>query len=62
MISSTAPDLPEHREKVMHACLRLGMFSPEIVAFDEAKFEPMPEAEIDPEDEFGAGSERTGGD
>lgn len=25
MISSTARDLPEHRDKVMHACLRLGM-------------------------------------
>jgi hypothetical protein len=24
-------------------------------AFDESKFEPMPEVEIDPEDEFHAG-------
>ncbi|HYE15628.1 MAG TPA: DUF4062 domain-containing protein, partial [Pyrinomonadaceae bacterium] len=31
MISSTARDLPEHREKVMHACLRLGMFYPEMM-------------------------------
>ncbi len=28
MISSTARDLPEHRDKVMHACQRLGMFHP----------------------------------
>ncbi len=26
MISSTARDLPEHREKVLDACLRQGMF------------------------------------
>lgn len=31
MISSTARDLPEHREKVMHACMRLGMFHPEMM-------------------------------
>src|SRR3712207_2051507 len=31
MISSTARDLPEHREKVMHACLRLGMVQPEMM-------------------------------
>lgn len=31
MIGSTARDLPEHREKVMHACLRLGMFYPEMM-------------------------------
>ncbi|HLM57321.1 MAG TPA: DUF4062 domain-containing protein [Pyrinomonadaceae bacterium] len=31
MISSTALDLPEHREKVMHACLRLGMIQPEMM-------------------------------
>jgi hypothetical protein len=31
MISSTARDLPEHREKVMHACMRLGMFYPEMM-------------------------------
>jgi len=26
--------------------------------FDESKFEPMPEVEIDPDDEFHTGSER----
>jgi hypothetical protein len=37
----------------------LGADEPEMPAFDESKFEPMPEVEIDPEDEFHAGS---GGD
>jgi hypothetical protein len=31
MISSTARDLPEHREQVMHACTRLGMFHPDMM-------------------------------
>lgn len=31
MISSTARDLPEHREKVMDACMRLGMFYPDMM-------------------------------
>jgi tetratricopeptide (TPR) repeat protein len=31
MISSTARDLPEHREQVMHACMRLGMFHPDMM-------------------------------
>jgi tetratricopeptide (TPR) repeat protein len=31
MISSTARALPEHREKVMHACMRMGMFYPEMM-------------------------------
>ncbi|MFL6209943.1 MAG: DUF4062 domain-containing protein [Pyrinomonadaceae bacterium] len=31
MISSTARDLPEHREQVEHACMRLGMFYPEMM-------------------------------
>jgi tetratricopeptide (TPR) repeat protein len=31
MISSTARDLPEHREQVMHACMRLGMFYPDMM-------------------------------
>src|SRR5437879_6362106 len=31
MISSTARDLPQHRDKVMHACMRLGMFYPEMM-------------------------------
>jgi hypothetical protein len=26
LISSTVRDLPEHREEIMHACLREGMF------------------------------------
>ncbi len=31
MISSTARDLPEHREQVMQACMRLSMFYPEMM-------------------------------
>jgi Domain of unknown function (DUF4062) len=31
MISSTAHDMPEHREQVMHACMRLGMFYPDMM-------------------------------
>jgi tetratricopeptide (TPR) repeat protein len=31
MISSTARDLPEHREKVMDACMRLSMFYPDMM-------------------------------
>ena len=31
MISSTARDLPEHRQKVMDACMRLGMFYPDMM-------------------------------
>jgi tetratricopeptide (TPR) repeat protein len=34
----------------------LGVGEPVLPAFDESKFEPMPEVEIDPADEFGAGS------
>jgi tetratricopeptide (TPR) repeat protein len=34
----------------------LGAGEPEMPAFDESKYEPMPEVEIDPADEFGAGS------
>ncbi|HWT02132.1 MAG TPA: DUF4062 domain-containing protein [Pyrinomonadaceae bacterium] len=33
----------------------LGAGEPEMPAFDESKFEPMPEVEIDPEDEFHVG-------
>src|ERR1044072_8912816 len=33
MISSTARDLPLHREKVMHACMRLGMLHPDMMEF-----------------------------
>ena len=35
----------------------LGAGEPEMPAFDAGKFEPMPEVEIDPADEFGAGAE-----
>jgi tetratricopeptide (TPR) repeat protein len=31
MVSSTARDLPQHREKIMHACTRLGMFHPDMI-------------------------------
>jgi len=31
MISSTARDLPEHRQKVMDACMRMGMFHPDMM-------------------------------
>ena len=31
MISSTVRDLPEHRKMVMHACMRMGMFHPEMM-------------------------------
>ncbi len=31
MISSTVRDLPEHRQKVMDACMRLGMFYPSLM-------------------------------
>jgi tetratricopeptide (TPR) repeat protein len=31
MISSTARDLPEHRQKVMDACMRLSMFYPDMM-------------------------------
>jgi hypothetical protein len=34
----------------------LGVPEPEMPRFDESKFEPMPEVEIDPEDEFHAGT------
>jgi len=34
----------------------LGAPEPEMPPFDESKFEPMPEVEIDPEDEFHAGT------
>jgi hypothetical protein len=31
MISSTARDLPNHRQKMMDACMRLGMFHPDMM-------------------------------
>ena len=38
----------------------LGAGEPEMPAFDASKFEPMPEVEFDPADEFGAGAEGEG--
>jgi hypothetical protein len=53
-ISSTlkcfiAPSYRKHLEE-------LGAPLPEMPPFDESKFEPMPEVEIDPEDEFHVGA------
>ena len=55
MISSTLLDLPEHRQDVLEACLRQGMQPmclDDLPPFDASKFEPMPEVEINPHDEF----------
>ena len=41
-------------EKARGHLRELGAGEPEMPAFDESKFEPMPEVEIDPADEFGA--------
>ena len=41
-------------EKARGLLRELGASEPEMPAFDETKFEPMPEVEIDPADEFGA--------
>jgi tetratricopeptide (TPR) repeat protein len=43
-------------EKARALLKELGAGEPELPAFDASKFEPMPEVEIDPADEFGAGS------
>jgi ATP/maltotriose-dependent transcriptional regulator MalT len=43
-------------EKARALLAELGAEEPEMPAFDESKFEPMPEVEIDPADEFGAGN------
>ncbi len=43
-------------EKARRLLRELGAAEPEMPAFDESKFEPIPEVEIDPADEFGAGS------
>ncbi|HYH87178.1 MAG TPA: DUF4062 domain-containing protein [Pyrinomonadaceae bacterium] len=43
-------------EKARALLAELGAEEPEMPPFDESKFEPMPEVEIDPADEFGAGS------
>ncbi len=48
-------------EKAGRHLRELGASEPEMPAFDESKFEPMPEVEIDPADEFGAGSGRDEG-
>jgi tetratricopeptide (TPR) repeat protein len=42
-------------EKARGHLRELGAAEPEMPPFDESKFEPMPEVEIDPEDEFHAG-------
>jgi hypothetical protein len=42
-------------EKARMHLRELGAPEPEMPPFDESKFEPMPEVEIDPEDEFHAG-------
>jgi hypothetical protein len=47
-------------EKARRLLTELGAGEPEMPAFDASKFEPMPEVEIDPADEFGAGSEGEG--
>jgi hypothetical protein len=40
-------------EKARALLRALGMEEPEMPPFDKAKFEPMPEVEIEPSDEFG---------
>ena len=47
-------------EKARALLKELGAGEPVLPPFDESKYEPMPEVEIDPADEFGAGS--AGGD
>jgi hypothetical protein len=42
-------------EKAKKHLQELGSAEPEMPPFDEAKFEPMPEVEIDPDDEFHVG-------
>jgi tetratricopeptide (TPR) repeat protein len=46
IISSTARDLTEHREQVIHACMRLGMFNPEIMEHLSATDETPMEASL----------------
>lgn len=43
-------------ERAKSLLKELGAGEPVLPPFDESKFEPMPEVEIDPADEFGAGS------
>ncbi len=47
-------------EKARRHLRELGASEPEMPAFDESKFEPMPEVEIDPADEFGEKNEGEG--
>jgi tetratricopeptide (TPR) repeat protein len=47
-------------EKARRHLVELGAEEPVMPAFDESKFEPMPEVEIDPADEFGAGAKQEG--
>jgi hypothetical protein len=42
-------------EKARRQLQELGVAEPEMPPFDESKFEPMPEVEIDPDDEFHVG-------
>jgi tetratricopeptide (TPR) repeat protein len=49
-------------EKAREILKELGADEPVLPPFDETKFEPMPEVEIDPPDEFGAGVEEAGND
>jgi hypothetical protein len=49
-------------EKARKILAELGAEEPWMEPFDAAKFEPMPEVEIDPADEFGEGSEQAGSD
>jgi tetratricopeptide (TPR) repeat protein len=44
-------------EKARKHLREMGAAEPEMPPFDESRFEPMPEVEIDPEDEFHAGRE-----
>lgn len=44
-------------EKARGLLRELGAGEPEMPAFDESRFEPMPEVEIDPADEFGSQGE-----
>lgn len=50
MISSTARDWPERRDLVKDASLRKGRYPVmmEHMPFDESKYEPMAEVEIEP--------------
>src|SRR5205814_5440673 len=48
-------------EKAKQHLKDLGAPEPETPPFDESKFEPMPEVEIDPEDEFHVGDSPEGG-